>query len=120
MSGSFSGVQLAIYLLIVTAALLFFVTQVMAAGDNSPSLKLEDCDWFLQTDRQVLETTTQTLDRPMGGASQHGGLDDGVPTNQLTDDDAKVWEMAVASGECPARDANHDPMMINARPVFNG
>ena len=89
------------------AALLFFVTQVMAAGDNSPSLKLEDCDWFLQTDRQVLETTTPTLDRELGDTSRlHGLGGGGAPTNQLTEDDAKVWEMAVASGECPARDTS--------------
>ena len=105
MSGSFSGVQLAIYLLIVTAALLFFVTQVMAAGDYSPSLKLEDCDWF--PDRQVLETATQTLDRELGDTSRLQGLGGGgAPTNQLTEDDAKVWEMAVASGECPAGDTS--------------
>ena len=92
----------------VVAAVLFFVTQVMGAWNPSPGLKLEDCDWLEQRDQQEIETATKTLGRRLGDNSEYVGLGGGgAPTDKSTGeqasaDDVKVWEMAVASGECPA------------------
>ncbi len=103
MSGSYCGIRIGFYLLMLASALLFLVTQVMAAGNPSPGLKLEDCDWF---DQKAKETALQTLYGSIGDTPIHGGLGGGgAPTNQPVGDDAKVWEIALASGECPARNA---------------
>ena len=107
MSGTICGVRLAFYALMVLAALIFFATRVMSVGSPSSSLKLEDCDWSRQPDREVIETATRTLDGRIVDTSGHLGLGGGgKPTDRLTADDQKVWEMAVASGECPERNAN--------------
>ena len=107
MSGTYCGVRISFYLLMVVAAVVFFVTQVMAAGNPSPGLKLEDCDGFRPADQQVIETATQTLDRPMEDNSGHEGLGGGgAPTKRPSGDEEKFWEMALASGECPARNSN--------------
>ena len=95
MSGSCSGVRLSFYLLLVAGVLLFFVTRVMAAGQTSPGLKLEDCDWFRQTDQQVIETATQSQGRELGDTSSLQGLGGGgAPTNRET------WEPA--TGDQPS------------------
>ena len=107
MSGSYCGVRIGFYLLMVVGAVLFFVTQVMASGNLSPALKLEDCDWFRQRDQQVIETATQTRDRQNGNTSGQVGLGGGgAPTDRPSSDEEKFWEIAVTSGECPARNAN--------------
>ncbi len=103
MSGSYCGIRIGFYLLMLVSALLFLVTQVMGAGNAPPGLKLADCDWFHQ---KAVETTLQTLDGSIGDTSSHGGLGGGgAPTQKPVGDDAKVWEIALASGECPARNA---------------
>lgn len=37
-------------------ASLFLVTPVMAAGNSSPDLKVEDCDWLGQADQKAIGT----------------------------------------------------------------
>ena len=107
MSGSYCGIRIGFYLLMVVGAVLFLVTQVMAAGNPSPSLRLEDCDWFRQPNQQGIETDTQTRHLPAGDASGQVGLGGGgAPTDRLSRDDEQLWDIAVASGHCPARKAN--------------
>ena len=107
MSGSYCGIRVGFYLLMIVGAVLFLVTQVMAAGNPSPSLRLEDCDWFRQPNQQGIETDTQTLNLPAGDASGQVGLGGGgAPTDWPMGDDERLREIAVASGECPTRNAN--------------
>ncbi|MCH7621687.1 MAG: hypothetical protein IH870_07295 [Chloroflexi bacterium] len=107
MSGSYCGVRIGFYLLMVVGAVLFFVTQVMASGNASPGLKLEDCDWFRQRNQQVIETDAQARHRPTGDTSEQMGLGGGgAPTYQPGGDEENFWEIAAISGECPARNAN--------------
>ena len=107
MSGSYCGIRVGFYLLMIVGAVLFLVTQVMAAGNPSPSLRLEDCDWFRQPNQQGIETDTQTLTLPAGDTSGQVGLGGGgAPTDRLSRDDEQLWDIAVASGHCPARKAN--------------
>ncbi len=107
MSGSYCGIRVGFYLLMIAGAVLFLVTQVMAAGSPSPSLRLEDCDWFRQPNQQGIETGTPTLNRPTGDTSGQVGLGGGgTPTDRPGRDDEKLWEIAVAGGHCPARKAN--------------
>ena len=112
MSGSYCGIRLWFYLLTGLAAVLFLVTQLMAMGSPSRGLSLEDCDWFRQSDRWVIETTTQRLDkhiRDTSGLIGRGG--GGTPTDwpsgdQANGDDAEDGQLALASGECSARNAS--------------
>ena len=111
----------------VVGAVLFFVTQVMAAGSPSPVLMLEDCDGFRQADQQVIETATQTQNSLTGDTSGQLGLGGGGAPREpatgepatgepatgepatgepATGDDANLWEIALDSGECPARKPN--------------
>ena len=107
MSGSYCGIRVGFYLLMIVGAVLFLVTQVMAAGNPSPSLKLEDCDWFRQPNQPGIETDTQILNRPTGDTSGQVGLGGGgAPTDRLSRDDEQLWEIAVARGHCPARNAD--------------
>ena len=107
MSGSYCGIRVGFYLLMIVGAVLFLVTQVMAAGNPSPSLRLEDCDWFRLPNQQGIETDTQTLNRSTGQTSGQVGLGGGgAPTDRPSRDEEKLWEIAVASGHCPARNAN--------------
>ncbi len=107
MSGTYCGVRIGFYLLMVAGAVLFFVTQVMAVGSPSAGLKLEDCDWFRQPNQQEMETATQTLDRNSGDTSEQVVLGGGgAPTNRPGGDEEKLWEAALTSGECPERKAN--------------
>jgi len=112
MSGSYCGIRLWFYLLMGLGAVLFLVTQLMAMGTPSRGLSLEECDWFRQSDKWVIETATQPLDKHRGDPSwlvgRGGG---GAPTDRLTGeqatgDDAEGWELALASGECTARNAS--------------
>ena len=107
MSGSYCGIRIGFYLLMIVGAVLFLVTQVMAAGNSSPSLRLEDCDWFRLPNQQGIETDTQTRHRSTGDAFGQVGLGGGgAPTDRLSRDDEQLWDIAVASGHCPARKAN--------------
>ena len=117
MSGTYCGVRVGVYLLIVGGAVLFFVTRVMAAGGPSPVLNLEDCDWFRQSGQQAVETVTQPHNGPTGDTLWQVGLGGGgAPADQLSrvrangaraiSDEEKFWELAAASGECPARKAD--------------
>ncbi len=107
MSGSYCGIRIGFYLLMIVGAVLFLVTQVMAAGNPSPSLKLEDCDWFRLPNQQGIETDTQTRHLPAGDTSGQVGLGGGgAPTHRLSRDDEQLWEIAVAGGHCPARNTN--------------
>ncbi len=107
MSGSYCGIRIGFYLLMVVGAVLFLVTQVMAAGSPSPGLKLEDCDWFRLPNQQGIETDTQTRHRSAGDTSGQVGLGGGgAPTDRPLGDDEKFLEIAAAIGECPARNAN--------------
>ena len=107
MSGSYCGIRIGFYLLMIVGAVLFLVTQVMAAGNPSPSLRLEDCDWFRLPNQQGIETDTQTRHRSTGDAFGQVGLGGGgAPTDRLSRDDEQLWDIAVASGHCPARKAN--------------
>ena len=107
MSGSYCGIRVGFYLLMIVGAVLFLVTQVMAAGNPSPSLRLEDCDWFRVPNQQVIETDAQARHRPTGDTSGQVGLGGGgAPTDRPSRDDERLWEIAAASGHCPARNAN--------------
>ncbi len=107
MSGSYCGIRVGFYLLMIVGAILFLVTQVMAAGNPSPSLRLEDCDWFRQPNQLGIETDTQTRHRSTGDASGQVGLGGGgAPTDRLSRDDEQLWDIAVARGHCPTRNAN--------------
>ena len=107
MSGSYCGIRVGFYLLMIAGAVLFLVTQVMAAGSPSPSLRLEDCDWFRQPNQQGIETDTQILNRPTGDTPGQVGLGGGgAPTDRPSREDKQLWEMAVARGHCPARNAD--------------
>ena len=117
MSGSYCGIRIAFYLLMVAAVLVFFVTRVMAAGNPSPGLKVEDCDWFNQTDQQIIETAARSMDRHPGELPRQEGLGGGGAPADLSNRDratgdratgnkARFWELAAASGECPADDTN--------------
>ena len=107
MSGSYCGVRIGFYLLMLLSALLFLVTQVMAAKNPSPGLKLEDCNWFGQPNQKAREAAPQTLDGYIEDTSSHGGLGGGgAPTDQPSRDDERVSEIAVASEECPARNSS--------------
>ena len=79
MSGSYCGIRLWFYLLLGVGAFLFVVSQLMAAGNPSPGLKLEDCDGFRQPGQQVIEAATQTLDKHIGDTSEPLG-GGGAPT----------------------------------------
>ena len=105
MSGSYCGIRLYFYVLVVGAALLFLAIQVMAMGNPSPGLKLEDCDWPGQSGQNAMATATRTLDGPRGDTSIHDGLGGGgTPRDQtIIDDDEKLREVFLASGECPPR-----------------
>ena len=105
MPGSYSGVRVGFYLLMVVGVLLFLVTQVMAAGNPMPGLTLEDCEWFRQSGQQVIETANQTQDMLGGDTSGQIGLGGGGAPADWPRGDTRVWEMAVASGECPAGNA---------------
>ncbi len=107
MSGSYCGIRVGFYLLMVVGAVLFLVTQVMAAGNPSPSLRLEDCDWFRLPNQQVIETDAQARHTPTGDPLRQVGLGGGgAPTDRPSRDDEKLRAIAVASGDCPARNAN--------------
>ncbi len=122
MSGSYCGIRIWFYLIMVAGAVLFFVTRVMAAGSPSPGLKVEDCDWFSQTDQQIIETAARSMDRHTGELPRQEGLGGGgAPADLLnrdratrdratgdraTGNKARFWELAAASGECPADDTN--------------
>ncbi len=107
MSGSYCGIRVGFYLLMIVGAVLFLVTQVMAAGNPSPSLKLEDCDWFRQANQQGIETDTQTRHRPAEDTSgQVGRGGGGAPTDRRSRDEEKLWVIARARGVCPTRNAN--------------
>lgn len=113
MSGSYCGIRLWFYLLMGLGAVLFLVTQLMPLGNPSRGLSLEDCDWFRQSDQPVIEAATHTLDKDIGNPSgligRGGG---GAPAEwstreQAIGDDAEGWKLALASGECPARNSNN-------------
>ena len=112
MSGSYCGIRLWFYLLTGLGAVLFLVTQLMAMGNPSRGLSLEDCDWFRQSDQPGIETATQTLDKRIGDTSRLVGRGGGgAPADwstgeQAIGDDAEGWELALASGECPARNSS--------------
>ena len=105
MSGSYCMVRLGFYLLMVAAALLFFVTQVMAARSSSLVSNPEGCNRFNQSGQLEIEAAIQSLNNHTGATFENEGMGGGgSPADQSAEDNSRVWKTDTTSVECQSSD----------------